>query len=158
MSRVKKKTCLWSLRPCKTQTSLLSFRDWLESWNFEFSKFRNNCLGIILSRQWTTKAMIRLRGCACWFAPLLFAYDIRQVFSWWGSNDFHTIVHFENSFCQGKFFSKHYTISEFRYHGNIDICFICKQYAEFNTRITEVSVNMHINIGYQYCHKTWIHL
>ena len=27
--------------------------------------------------QWTTKALIRLRG---WSAPLLFAYDIRHVF------------------------------------------------------------------------------
>ena len=32
--------------------------------------------GIILSRQRTTKALIRLHGCACWSAPLLFAYGI----------------------------------------------------------------------------------
>ena len=32
--------------------------------------------GIILSRQWTTKALIRLRRCAGWSAPLLFAYGI----------------------------------------------------------------------------------
>ena len=38
--------------------------------------------GIILSRQRTTKALIRLRGCAGWSAPLLFAYCIRQIFSW----------------------------------------------------------------------------
>ena len=43
---------------------------------------------ITLSRQRTTKALIRLRGCAGWSAPLLFAYDIRHVFSWSGSNDF----------------------------------------------------------------------
>ena len=30
--------------------------------------------GIILSRKRTTKALIRLRGCAGWSAPLLFAY------------------------------------------------------------------------------------
>ena len=30
--------------------------------------------GIILSRQRTTKAQFRLRGCAGWSAPLLFAY------------------------------------------------------------------------------------
>ena len=30
--------------------------------------------GITLSRQWTTKALIRLRGWAGWSAPLLFAY------------------------------------------------------------------------------------
>ena len=29
--------------------------------------------------------MIRLRGCAGWSAPLLFAYDIRHIFSWPGS-------------------------------------------------------------------------
>ena len=31
---------------------------------------------ITLSRQWTTKALIRLRRCAGWSAPLLFAYDM----------------------------------------------------------------------------------
>ena len=41
--------------------------------------------GIILSRQRTTKALIRLRGCAGWSAPLLFAKQ-KQVFSWRGSN------------------------------------------------------------------------
>ena len=40
-----------------------------------------------ITRSWqrTTKALIRLRGCAGWSAPLLFAYDIRHVFSWPGS-------------------------------------------------------------------------
>ena len=32
----------------------------------------------MLSRQRTTKALIRLRGCAGWSAPLLFAYDINR--------------------------------------------------------------------------------
>ena len=41
---------------------------------------------ITLSRQQTTKALIRLPGCAGWSAPLLFAYDIRHVFSWPGSH------------------------------------------------------------------------
>ena len=40
---------------------------------------------ITLSRQQTTKALIRLRGYAGWSALLLFAYDIRHVFSWPGS-------------------------------------------------------------------------
>ena len=31
------------------------------------------------------KALIRLRGCPGWSAPLLFAYGIKQVFSWCGS-------------------------------------------------------------------------
>ena len=42
---------------------------------------------ITLSRQRTTKTLIISRGCAGWFAPLLFTYDIRQVFSWPGSNN-----------------------------------------------------------------------
>ena len=33
---------------------------------------------IILSRQRTTKALVRLRGCAGWSAPLLFAYSINR--------------------------------------------------------------------------------
>ena len=40
---------------------------------------------IILSKQRTTKALIRLRGCAGSSAPLLFAYGIRHIFSWPGS-------------------------------------------------------------------------
>ena len=40
---------------------------------------------IILSKQRTTKALIRLRGCAGWSAPLLFTYEIRHIFSWSGS-------------------------------------------------------------------------
>ena len=39
----------------------------------------------ILSKQRTTKVLIRLRECAGWSAPLLFAYGIRHVFSWPGS-------------------------------------------------------------------------
>ena len=35
-------------------------------------------IGIILSRQRTTKALIRLPGCADWSAPLLFAYEINR--------------------------------------------------------------------------------
>ena len=42
-------------------------------------------IDITLSRQWTTKALIRLCGCAGWSAHLLFAYDVRHVFSWPGS-------------------------------------------------------------------------
>ena len=34
--------------------------------------------GIILSRQWTIKVLIRLRGCAGWSAPLLFAYVLNR--------------------------------------------------------------------------------
>ena len=42
--------------------------------------------GITLSRQRKINVLIRLRGCAGWSAPLLFAYGIKQVFSWRGSN------------------------------------------------------------------------
>ena len=60
---------------------------------------------MIPSRQRTIKALIRLRGCAGWSAPLLFAYGIRQVFSWRGSFQFCRVtpdacnlsVHFEYS-------------------------------------------------------------
>ena len=52
---------------------------------------------ITLSRQRTTKALIRLRGCAGWSAPLLFAYGIRLVFSWPGS-----IIKFSGQFISKK--------------------------------------------------------
>ena len=39
---------------------------------------------IILSKQWTTKVLIRLCRSAGWSAPLLFAYGIRHVFTWPG--------------------------------------------------------------------------
>ena len=49
---------------------------------------------ITLSRQRTTKVLIRLRGCAGWSAPLLFAYDTRHVFSWPGSYEFVSFIAF----------------------------------------------------------------
>ena len=50
-------------------------------------KFRlQNLRDIVLFNQRTTKALIRLRGCPDWSAPLLFAYDIRHIFSWPGSH------------------------------------------------------------------------
>ena len=39
---------------------------------------------IILSKEWTTKVLIRLRRCAGWSVPLLFAYGIKHVFAWPG--------------------------------------------------------------------------
>ena len=38
---------------------------------------------IILSRQRTTNELIRLRGCAGWSAPLLFAYSINSFLMTW---------------------------------------------------------------------------
>ena len=52
-------------------------------YNFDILDLAIIC--IILSRQWTTKVLIRLCGCAGWSAPLLFAYGIGQIFSWSGS-------------------------------------------------------------------------
>ena len=54
-------------------------------WRLEISDIETR--GIILSRQRTTKALIRLRGCAGWSAPLLFAYCINR-FS-------HDVAHME---------------------------------------------------------------
>ena len=45
-------------------------------------------LDMILLKKRTTKALIRLRGCAGWSAPLLFANPRRQVFSRRGPNNF----------------------------------------------------------------------
>ena len=64
------------LRPGKTWTSLLS--QGLETLNIAN-------IDTILSKLWPTKALIRLRGCAGWSAPLLFAY---------GKNSFsHDMAH-----------------------------------------------------------------
>ena len=46
------------------------------SWGLEISAISSR--GIILSRQRTTKTLIRLRGCAGWSAPLLFDYGINR--------------------------------------------------------------------------------
>ena len=43
-------------------------------------------LDIALSNKWIRKALIRLRGCAGWSAPLLFTNHRRQVFSHWGQH------------------------------------------------------------------------
>ena len=59
------KICLWGFRPGKTQLQRLEISD-VETRE------------ILLSRQLTTKVLIRLRGCAGWSAPLLFAYSINR--------------------------------------------------------------------------------
>ena len=53
--------------------------------------------GIILSRQRTTKVLIRLRGCTGWSAPLLFAYG-KNRFSHDGA---HIILTFMCTTCAG---------------------------------------------------------
>ena len=68
-----KKTCLRDFRPGKTQTGC-STTQMSESHDIADKETRH----IILSRQRTTKALIRLRGCADWSAPLLFAYGLNR--------------------------------------------------------------------------------
>ena len=101
------------LRCGKAQTSLLSYRDY-QYWTFEHSK-----LNYFLPRERITKALIRLRICAGWSAPLLshatnmqrlfFAtrpdYDIVLVIlaPWfWGYNHFCASVLFwhQNILCR----------------------------------------------------------
>ena len=77
----REKTCLWGFRQSEVQTSLLSYRDYLE---IEISPEASLCM--ILSKNRITKALIRLCGCAGWSAPVLFANHRRQVFSRRGPN------------------------------------------------------------------------
>ena len=81
MSHDMTKRVFGSFPPGQTQTGLHSHRSYVEFWNLAI-KFRD----IILSKQRTTKVLIRLRGCAGWYVPLLFTYDIRHIISWPGSN------------------------------------------------------------------------
>ena len=53
------------------------------SWSLEISALESR--DIVLSKQQTTKVLVRLRECAGWSAPLLLAYDIRHIFLWPGS-------------------------------------------------------------------------
>ena len=71
-----RKTCLQGFRQSEIQTSLLSYGDRLENWNFALNKFRYN-----ISNKGITKALTRLRRYAGWSAPLLFSNYQRQVFS-----------------------------------------------------------------------------
>ena len=48
----------------------------------------------ILSKQWTTKVLIRLRISAGWSVPLLFAYGLRHVFAWRGP--YNNVHHFSS--------------------------------------------------------------
>ena len=62
------KTCLSCFQQSEIQTSLLSYRDYLENRNLALAS-----LDMILSKKRITKALIRLHVCAGLFAPLLFA-------------------------------------------------------------------------------------
>ena len=67
-----KKTCL---RACDQLRLKPDCSATATSYSLEVSAIVSR--GIILSRQRTTKALIRLLGCAGWSAPLLFAYGIK---------------------------------------------------------------------------------
>ena len=51
-----------------------------------------------LSNKGITKALIRLRVCAGWSAPLLFAYSRRQVFSRRGPTYFYALGQIKSVF------------------------------------------------------------
>ena len=75
------KMCLWEF-PTRPETNWPAQPQKLASLEISAIESRD----IILSKQRTTKALIRLHGCAGWSAPLLFTYDIRHIFSWPSSN------------------------------------------------------------------------
>ena len=56
---------------------------WAARYNVEILHLA--CIGITLSKQRTIKVLFRLHRWAGWFASL-FAYSVKQVFSWLGSN------------------------------------------------------------------------
>ena len=83
MSLVTRKPVYRGVRPCKTQSGLLSYRIWLESWNFGFKQvYVLFYLSSEQRRYWADCVdACRLS------ATLLFAYGVRQVFSRRGSYD-----------------------------------------------------------------------
>ena len=72
------KTCLWDFWPGKTQTSCSTKE---ASKSHEIANIETKY--IRLSRQHTTKVLIRLRRCVGWSAPLLFAYGITGFLLTW---------------------------------------------------------------------------
>ena len=61
--------CLLGFRQSETQTSLLSYRDWLKYYNFACNK-----AGYYTFQGAIAKALIRLRGYSGWSALLLFTH------------------------------------------------------------------------------------
>ena len=53
---------------------------------------------MILSKKRITKALIRLRGCAGWSAPVLFAKPRRQVFTRCGPNNKSVMLNNNNTY------------------------------------------------------------
>ena len=84
-----KKTCLRGFRLGETQTSLLSYRDKLESWNFGFSKYTYYTIEAANNNGADQTAQIgRL---ICTFVVRIW---LKQVFSWCGSL-YSKIISFE---------------------------------------------------------------
>ena len=69
------KTCFRGFRQSETQTSLLSYRNLLENWNFACYKFRYD-----IFQKVNKKVSISLCWWAGWSAPLLFANNIKTGF------------------------------------------------------------------------------
>ena len=76
------KTSLRGFRPGKTQTSLLSYSDQLESWNSGFSKYRYYIICVANNKGADQTA--RMRRLICTFVVRIW---LKQVFSWHGSDD-----------------------------------------------------------------------
>ena len=89
MSHATTKHVFGSFRPGQTQTGSHMVQPLklacLEIWAIKSRDIK-------LSKQRTTKALIRLCSCTGWSAPLLFAYDIRHIFSRPDSNKRAAVV------------------------------------------------------------------
>ena len=97
------KTCLWEF-PTRPDTNRPGQPQKLAR-VFKISAVASR--DIILFKQWTTKALIRLCECAGWSELLLFAYDIRHIFLWLGSfiSDFRLLIqHLLLIYCLTKFY------------------------------------------------------
>ena len=61
----REKTCLWGFRKIEFQTSLLSYTDWLENWNFTCSKFTYDTFHKVNNKGADQTARMRRLVCAC---------------------------------------------------------------------------------------------
>ena len=76
------KVCIWaSLRENLFLGSPTKCDSTQSTWLQRLARKSKFCLNMVLSKQRITKVLIRLRGCAGWSAPVLFANPQRLVFS-----------------------------------------------------------------------------
>ena len=73
MNQVTRKLVFRGVRPGRTRPACSASEAGYRLENFDLAS-----IDISLSKQRTTKALVRLRGCAGLSAPLLFAYDINR--------------------------------------------------------------------------------